>query len=658
MSEVVWNADPATVARSATSRFMAAHGIAQFSDLVRRSQEEPEWFWSAVVDFLGIPFRAPFDQVLDVSRGKPWATWFTGGEINLSDVCVDRWAATDGDRVAVISEREEAGDPRTVTFSALRDEVARAAGALWELGVGRGDTVAVFLPMSHYAVVSVLAIARVGAIVVPIFSGYSAEAVATRLIDSAPTAVITADGFRRRGRLVEMKETLDDAVRFARKDGRRISQVLVVEYAGRADTPFDPLRDVWWHDLVPVAAPADPVATSSEEPVLLAYTSGTTGRPKGAIHVHGGLAVKFAAEGAFQLDLQPDDVHMWVSDMGWIMGPWMVVAGLANGATIATYDGAPDFPDPGRLWEMTEKLGITALGISPTLIRSLQGFGDEHVENHDLGTLRVFGSTGEPWNPSPWWWLFEVVGQKRVPIVNISGGTEVAACFLSVNLLQGLKPCSLGGPALGMSVDVFDDNGQPVRGAVGELVCLEPWPSMTRGFWGDPDRYVEAYWSRWPDVWVHGDWASIDEDGFWYLHGRSDDTLNIAGKRVGPAEIESAAVGHPDVVMAAAIGVPDEIKGERIVVYAVPVSNAATEGLSEEIAALVVEGLGKPFRPSEVVFVTDLPRTRSAKIMRRLIKAKALGTDLGDLAGLENPDAVREIPLLADSAGPSPQPPD
>ncbi|HEY5578158.1 MAG TPA: AMP-binding protein, partial [Acidimicrobiia bacterium] len=386
-----------------------------------------------------------------------------------------------------------------------------------------------------------------------------------------------------------------------------------------------------------------PVAAT--DPLYILYTSGTTGRPKGAVHVQAGLTVKLAEEGAFQLDLTRGDLHMWVTDMGWIMGPWMVVAALANGASIATYDGAPDFPDPSRIWRLVEKLGITALGVSPTLIRSLQRAGEEHATGRDLSSLRAFGSTGEPWNPSPWWWLFDDVGRRRIPIVNLSGGTEVGACFLSVNLLQGVKPCSLGGPALGMAVDVYDPQGRPLRGKVGELVCTSPWPGMTRGFWDDPDRYLEAYWNRFQDVWVHGDWASIDDDGFWYLHGRSDDTLNIAGKRIGPAEIESAAVGHPNVVMAAAIGVPDPVKGEQVILYAVP-KTAASSGLAEEVAQRVAEQLGKPFRPKAVILVRDLPRTRSAKIMHRLIKARALGEDLGDLAGLENPEAVEAIPVL------------
>ncbi len=623
---------------------MRTHDIARYADLVRRSQSEPEWFWAAVVDFLGLPFRKGFEEVVDTSGGKPWATWFKGGEINLSEACVDRWAAVQPEATAVISEQEN-GSRRILSFQALSNEVSRAAGALASLGVARGDTVGLFLPMSDWAVISFLAIARLGAIVVPIFSGYGPDAIAARLVDAGTRVVVTADGSQRRGRLAAMKETMDDAIELAAAEGHVVSSVLMVDHAGRQDVPFEHGRDVWWKELVPTSPPLEATETDAEDPVLLAYTSGTTGRPKGAVHVHGGLTVKLAQEGAFQLDLQVGDVHMWVTDMGWIMGPWMVVAGLANGAALATYDGAPDYPHGRRLWELVDRLGITALGVSPTLIRSLQGSHNE-PEGYDLSSLRAFASTGEPWNPTPWWWLFEGVGGRRLPIVNLSGGTEVGACFLSVNLLQGLKPCSLGGPALGMAVDVFAPDGRPVREEVGELVCTEPWPGMTRGFWRDPDRYIDVYWSRWTDVWVHGDWASIDADGFWFLHGRSDDTLNIAGKRIGPAEIESVAVAHQNVVMAAAIGVPDEVKGERVVVFVVPVPGSRTETLPSDIAARIAEHLGKPFRPARVELVGDLPRTRSAKIMRRLIKAKALGNDLGDLAGLENPEAVAAIPRL------------
>jgi acetyl-CoA synthetase len=378
--------------------------------------------------------------------------------------------------------------------------------------------------------------------------------------------------------------------------------------------------------------------------MLIAYTSGTTGRPKGAVHVHGGFGVQVAAEGAFQFDFHPDDVVMWSTDMGWIMGPWIVVAGLANGATVATYDGAPDFPAPDRIWQVASELELTFLGISPTLIRALQRHGSHQANQHDLSRLRTFGSTGEPWNPDPWWWLFRDVGHETRPIINISGGTEIGAVLLSVNMLQGIKPTSLGGPALGVDADVYDAAGTPVRGEVGELVVRGSWPGRTRGFWNEPDRYLATYWERFDETWVHGDWASIDDDGFWYLHGRSDDTLNIAGKRIGPAEIESVAVAFPEVVMAAAVGIPDEIKGEAIALYLVPGAGARPDAtLSAAVEAAVVDTLGKSFRPKAIVWVDDLPRTRSAKIMRRVVKALALGQEPGDLSSLENPESLKGI---------------
>ncbi len=640
MDRIVWTPDPDRVSRSNTRRFMEAHGIATYPELVERTVADPEWFWDAVVEFLGIPFQRPYTRVRDLSRGKPWARWFVDGRVNLSQACVDRWAASDPHRVAILSEREQGGEPGRLTFGELADQVSRAAGALRDLGVGHGDAVAVYLPMSAEAVVSLLAIARLGAVFIPIFSGYGHEAVATRLLDPKPKVLITADGFVRRGRPIAMKETADRAA----ADAGGVAHLLVVRHADRTDTPWTEGRDVAWDEALGAAAPVAAVDTDAEDPVLIAYTSGTTGRPKGAVHVHGGLTVKLAQEGAFQADLHPDDVLMWATDMGWIMGPWMVVAGLANGAAIATFDGAPDHPGPDRLWEITEKLGVTFLGISPTLVRALQPHGAELARRHDLSSLRGFGSTGEPWNPDPWWWLFREVGDERIPIVNISGGTEIGACILSVNLLQGIKPTSLGGPALGMAADVFDAEGRPVRGEVGELVVKEPWPAMTRGFWGEPERYLQTYWSRWPDVWVHGDWASIDEDGFWYLHGRSDDTLNVAGKRIGPAEIESAAVELPEITAAAAIGVPDEVKGEVAMVFCVPAPGiTGDDELARRVSNRVAETLGKAFRPKEVRFVPDLPRTRSAKIMRRVVRAIALGEDPGDLSSLENPQSLEAL---------------
>ncbi len=637
--DVVWRPTAEQAAASNTTRFMDAHGISSLDELMSRSAREPEWFWGAVVDFLGLPFDRQWRTIRDTSRGHQWATWFVGSIFNLSRACVDRWADLDPGRPALLTQKES-GETRVASFGEMRDGVARLAGALRSLGVGRGDAVAVFLPMGEEAIEAFLAVARIGAIFVPVFSGYGAEAMADRLVDPKPKVVICGNGFLRRGRLVKMKEVADRAAELA----GGIAGLIVVDYTDRPDTPMTEQRDVWWHDVVPSSEPVDPVPTSSEDPVMIAYTSGTTGRPKGAVHVHGGFTVKLAAEGAFHAEVGVDDVVMWATDMGWIMGPWTVVAALSNGAAVAAYDGAPDFPGPDRLWQVAADLGVTFLGISPTLIRALQPHGAAQARRHDLSRLRSFGSTGEPWNPDPWWWLFGEVGEGTRPIVNISGGTEIGAVLIGVSLLQGLKPTSLGGPSLGIDADVYDTEGRPVRGEVGELVVRGSWPGMTRGFWNEPDRYLETYWSRFPDTWVHGDWASIDEDGFWYLHGRSDDTLNIAGKRIGPAEIESAAVAMREVVMAAAIGIPDEVKGEAIALFVVPAPGVEPDGsLTTEVETAVIETMGRAFKPATIQWVADLPRTRSAKIMRRVVKAVALGRETGDISSLENPESLESI---------------
>jgi acetyl-CoA synthetase len=354
--------------------------------------------------------------------------------------------------------------------------------------------------------------------------------------------------------------------------------------------------------------------------------------------------VKVAEEAAFQTDCTRDDTLFWFTDMGWIMGPWEVIGGLANGATVALYEGAPDFPDPGRLWQVVERHGATILGISPTLVRALLPHGSSPVEAADLSHLRVLGSTGEPWNLDPWRWYSSVVGGGRCPIINISGGTEVGACFLSPHPVHEIPPMSLGGPSLGMAVDVFDDAGASLRGAVGELVCTRPWPGMTRGLYKDPERYLDTYWSRYEGVWWHGDFASV-VDGQWYLHGRSDDTIKVAGKRLGPAEAESVLVSHPTVAEAAAVGLPDDVKGESLWCYVVLVGSASpSEELRDELRALVGSKLGKAFTPSGVRFVTALPKTRNAKVLRRAIRSVAVGADPGDLSSLEDPstlDAVR-----------------
>ncbi|QXC61023.1 AMP-binding protein [Aquihabitans sp. G128] len=638
MSEPIWEPDPATVADTNVGRFQARHGIATFPELVERSIEDPAWFWGAATEFLGIPFSTPYEQVLDTSKGIPWATWFTGGQTNLAAACVDRWAADSPDAEAIRWEGED-GEVRLLTYAELDRHVDGLAALLRERGIGQGDAVGIFLPMLVETVVAAMAVAKLGAIFLPVFSGYGAEAIAVRLEDAGAKALLCADGFYRRAKVVPTLATALDAV------GRvpSVETVVVVPRVGPVEPAEHGAASVLpWPAATPVGEPprVATVAVDSEHPLFIAYTSGTTGKPKGAVHVHGGFTVKIAEEVAFQFDCRPGDRLFWFADFGWIMGPWEVVGALANGATLCLFEGAPDFPDTDRLWAYLAAHRVTILGISPTLVRSMMAHGDEPVRRHDLSALRILGSTGEPWNEDPYRWFAEVVGGGRCPIINISGGTEVGACFLSCHPVQALTPMTLGGPALGMAVDVFDDHGQPVRGQVGELVCTKPWPGMTRGLWQAPERYLETYWDRWPDVWVHGDWALI-EDGQWYLRGRSDDTIKIAGKRLGPAEVESALVAHAAVSEAAAVGIPHEVKGEALWCFVVLAPGAAeSEDLRAELVATVTEALGKSFKPSAVRFVDALPKTRSAKVVRRAIRATTIGADPGDLSSLEDPATV------------------
>jgi acetyl-CoA synthetase len=635
--DVVWRPDAALIAESNVGRFMQAEQISDFATLVARSIDDPEWFWDAVVRFLDLRFDTPYERVLDTTAGIPWATWFTGGTLNLATTCVDKWSEHDG--VAVVWEGED-GSTRELSWRELRQLTDAIAHGLAARGVGKGDAVGLFLPMVPETVAALFAVAKLGAIFLPIFSGYAADAVAVRLADAEAVALVTADGFTRRGRAIDMKAVADEAVASVPS----IHTVVVVPRLGR-DVEMKQGRDVMLGELARAHdEPFEPLSVDSEHPLFVAYTSGTTGRPKGAVHVHGGFLAKIAEEVAFQTDLRAGERLFWLTDIGWIMGPWEIVGTLASGGTLLLYDGAPDHPGPDRLWDVVERHRVNILGVSPTLIRALAAHGDAPVASHDLSSLRILASTGEPWNEDPWRWYFERVGGGRCPVINISGGTEVGACFLSPHVVQPLSPCSLGGPSLGMAVDVFDDDGKPVRGAVGELVCTKPWPGMTRGLWHDPQRYLETYWSRWPDVWWHGDFASVSEDGQWFLHGRSDDTIKVAGKRLGPAEVETALVAHPAVVEAAAVGVPDDLKGEVVWGFVVVAPGyEADDALRSELTQLVAQRLGSSFRPAAIRFTTALPKTRSAKVLRRAIRAVVTGTSPGDLSGLEDPNALDAI---------------
>jgi acetyl-CoA synthetase len=639
----VWRPTAEQIDAANVTRLMRAHDIERFEDLVTRSIVDPAWFWDAVVRDLDLEFSTPYDRVVDLSRGPAWATWFIGGRTNVARQCVDRWADRTPTVPAVVWEGED-GEVRSVTYEGLRQRTDAVARALLSLGVASGDRVAIFLPMAIETVAAVMACAKVGAVFVPIFSGFGADALAARLADAGCRILITANGSLRKGAPVPMKSIADRAIEMAPV----VEHVLVWErLPGFGE--LTPGRDHPWSEIVDLdGPPLDPTPLDAEHPLFIAYTSGTTGRPKGAVHVHGGFLVKIAEEVAYQADLHPGELLHWSTDLGWIMGPWEIVGALALGATVLLTEGAPTHPGPDRMWEQVARHGVTTLGVSPTLVRAMIAAGSR-PDRHDRSSLRILASTGEPMDPDAYLWLHREVGDERLPIVNISGGTEIGACFLSPHPVVPTRVLSVGGPALGMDVDIVDGEGHTVpAGAVGELVCRQPWPSMTRGIWGDPERYLDAYWRRFPDVWVHGDWASRDDGGYWYLHGRSDDTLNIAGKRIGPAEVESVVAMIPSVAECAAVGVPDPVKGERVwvVVVRTPALDDSVD-LEAEVRSVVREHLGGSFVPARVVVAAALPKTRSAKIVRRAVRAAVTGEDPGDLSTLEDPSTIDAIRLAA-----------
>jgi acetyl-CoA synthetase len=642
VGDFVWTPTPDQVESANITRLARRLGVERYHDLHRISIEEPARFWPAVIEDLGLEWSEPWTDVLDDSRGAEWATWFVGGKLNLAWDCVHRWAAGElAEEEAAIWQSED-GRRVAYTWRELSDEVYRLAEGLASLGLGPGDAVGIYLPMSPQVAIASHACAHIGAVQVPIFSGFAAPAIAARLADAKAKALITADGSLRRGQVVRMKEIADEAL----QNAPTVTHTVVWRRLELDDLPMTFGRDRFWDDVAAYSGERlAPTQVDSEHPYLLAYTSGTTGKPKGALHVQGGFLVSIAREVAYQANVKPGDRIHFATDMGWIMGPWTVTGGGACGATVVYAEGAPDFPDD-RLWRLVESERVTMLGVSPTLVRALLPKGEPEA---DMSSLKAICTTGEPWNRDPYMWLFEHVGGGHVPIVNCSGGTEVGACFLSTCVTEPVKPVALGFPALGQDMDVFDAAGKPVCGEVGELVCKRPWPGMTRGIWGDDERYLDAYWRRFPGVWTHGDWASVDGDGYWFLHGRSDDTLNIAGKRIGPAELESAAVAHHAVAEAAAIGVPHDVKGEVAWIFCVlRPGTDPTSACALEISTAVTDELGKAFKPERIVFVSALPKTRSAKIVRRAVRARVLGRDPGDLSSLENPEALDEIAGLAD----------
>lgn len=635
-----WSPDPEQSRRSSLQQFIEAHGCADYADLCRRAARDPDWFWDALVKSLGIVWSTPYSAAMDTSAGIAFTRWFPGGRLNSYDTAVTRHAWATPAAVALIGETE-GGEVRQLTFAELDRDVAQVSAGLRRLGVGRGVAVGLFLPLVLENAVALLACARLGAVAVPLFSGFGAEAIRQRLADANARVLITADGAVRRGRTVPMKPVAERAV----SDLSHV-EALVVVHCADVDAPTAAAREVRWEALMDsgTAAPIEPM--TAEDPLMLLYTSGTTGRPKGTVHGHAGLPIKAAQDWSLAMDFKSGERFLWVTDMGWVMGPLLVYGSLMLGGTAVLYDGAPDYPEPSRIWSVAERHGVTHLGISPTLTRVLMAAGQRALPRQPLGRLRVLSSTGEPWTPEAWGWLFESIGKRRLPIINYSGGTECGGGLVAGNVLTPARPGSFAGPIPGVDAAVFNDQGEAVTGVVGELVVRQPYIGMTLGFWGDRQRYLDTYWSRWRDVWVHGDWAMVDADGLWYILGRSDDTIKVAGKRVGPAEVEAAAMDGTSVAEAAAVGVPDSMKGQSVVVFAVPRPSADQQGIPAAVSRSVEQSLGKPFRPAAVHVIPKLPKTRNGKILRRVIRNVFLGDPPGDLSSIDDMaslDPIRQL---------------
>lgn len=637
----VWNPSEDYIRRSNLKAFMDRHEIGSFEELLRRSVENVSWFTDELIKFLGIEFQKPYSKVIDLSEGIQFPKWCVDGELNIVHNCLDKWMADEGNssRTALVWEGEEVKS-RGLTYRELYGEVNRCSNALRSLGYGKGDVIGLFMPMIPEIVIALLSIARIGGVILPLFSGYGAAAVATRLKDAEAKGLFTVDGLYRRGKTVPVKPVADEAL----ADVSTVQNVIVSGRVG-IDVRMRPGRDIWWQDLIPQQSDhCEMTSTRAEDVVMIIYTSGTTGRPKGTVHTHCGFPIKAAQDMAFGTDVHAGDVINWVTDMGWMMGPWLVFGSTILGATCFISDGAPDFPGPERLWTQVEKYKINVLGVSPTLIRALMVHGEKSVRKHDLSSIRFFASTGEPWNPDSWSWLFNVAGDGKRPIVNYSGGTEIGGGIVMGNPLTPLKPTAFSGPCPGIYADVVNGKGESIRSAVGELIIRSPWIGMTRGFWKDKQRYLDTYWSRWDDVWVHGDWAFIDDDGLWYILGRSDDTIKVAGKRIGPSEIESILVGHPAVKEAAAVGIPDEIKGHELVCFCVLNNrNFESDMLRSDLKARVAKEMGKALQPKAIELISDLPKTRNGKIMRQVILKAYLNQDVGDSSSLVNPETVDEL---------------
>jgi acetyl-CoA synthetase len=645
-TQIIWKPTKEYVRGSHIKGFMDQWGIKTHQALYQKSIDDIKWFWPAAMDFLGVQWHRRYDTVLDLdgSRSFERARWFIGGKLSIAHHCLDRHAMNPyaANRLAFIWEAED-GTVEKWTYLELYRAANQCANALRALGVRKGVTVGFYMPMIPELLVAFWACMKLGAPLIPIFSGFGAKPLAVRLADAKARVLLTADVGFYKARAIPLKATCDEAA----KGAPSLQHILVVRREENRQISWTPGRDIWWDDLVPKQSQAfKTVVLDAEDLAMILYSSGTTGKPKGTLHRVAGVFSQVVKELGFHFDVKPDSRFYWITNIGWMMGPWQVMGVQHFGGCYLIYEGNPLYPNHARVLDMVTRHGLTHLGLSPTYARSLRTKGEDWITKYDLSSLKFLGSTGEPFDQETYMWVFQHLGQGRMPIINISGGTEMCGCLVSPSPLTPLKPCSVGTHGLGMAIGIADDEGRLIDVGKGHLVLLKPAPSLTRGFLGDWQRYIDTYfsWKQNPNVWYHGDYIKRDRDGQLTLHGRSDDTINVAGVRTGAGEIEDALMDHEAVRESAVIGVPDDLKGSAIVCFVILRKGyEPSDQLRADISQHVARIMGKNLRPKAVEMVPDLPRTRSMKIVRKAIQKKYLGEDPGDLASVENPAALDYI---------------
>lgn len=618
--------------------FMKKYNIKTLSELSQKSKNDFNWYWKAVEEDIGLVWHKKYNKVSDFSNGQAWTKWFVNGKTNIISSSVEKFAKLFPEKIAYFFVSED-GEKNQITYKELETSINKLANGMKTLGVKKGDVIAIFMPMIYESIITILACAKIGAIQTVIFSGYSSESLRIRLLDCKAKILFVTDGYLRKGKEISQKITVCEAI-----IGTTIEKMVVTKYKKIDD--FGKLDSVVYFDDIMKNESADckTEIMDSEDFLFILYTSGTTGKPKGVIHSHGGFSVFAGHQASYLIDMHKDDILFWPADIGWITGlVWNVYGLLEIGGTAIIYDGAIDWPNYNRIWDILHEYRVTIFGISPTAVRMFRKNNIEPQKIYSFDHLRNIPSTGEPLDEESWWWLFEKIGNKKIPIMNLTGGTEIGGAMLSVFPGMRLKPTTVGIPCPGMDLDVFDNNGNSIRNQKGYLVVKSPWPGMTKGLLNDKERYLQTYWSRFENIWFHGDYVMVDNDDLWYMHGRVDDVINISGHRLSTVEIEQNVISHKKISDAAAISIPDKITGEAVVLFVVLSNKENKERIEEEITNYISEKIGKLAKPKRVIIIQDLPKTRTGKIMRRLLKAKLLGLPLGDLSSIENPQILDDI---------------